>query len=73
MNEVCDGGCKVNVKGGSNVLSKNTEVWVFSNYRIDDCFKDHERLDALHARFKEYTICRVSEGLEHESHLLELN
>jgi hypothetical protein len=73
LNELCDGGVKVNVKGSSSVVSKNTDVYVFSNYRIDECFKEDTKLDSLYARFKEYTICRTSEDLGHESHLKELN
>lgn len=56
MNSVCDGGIKVNVKGSGTTITKNPWVYVLSNYRIDDCYEDKEKIQSLHARFKEYTL-----------------
>lgn len=61
INELCDGGAKINVKGTTTLCAKNTYVYVFSNWRIDEVYKhamlqDPEITMGLKARFKEYTI-----------------
>lgn len=61
LNALCDGGQKLNYKGGSTMAAKNTYVHVFSNWDIDSCFKNGlEKDDALttglHARFQEYFL-----------------
>lgn len=56
LNSICDGGVKMNVKGSGVMITKNPYVYVFSNYRIDDCYEDKEKIQSLHARFIEYTL-----------------
>lgn len=67
LNSACDGESKVNVKGASAILRRNTFVIVASNYNIEECYKklDSTSLDALNSRFNE-KIC------SHELDLVEL-
>lgn len=56
LNKLCDGGCKVNTKGGTVTIVYETTVWVFSNYSIERCYhkaieKDPVLIDALRNRF----------------------
>lgn len=46
----------MNVKGSGVMITKNPYVYVFSNYRIDECYEDKEKIQSLHARFVEYTL-----------------
>ena len=56
INLICDGGAKMNTKGGSIQLNNNLIVWIISNYRIDECFKDGTDTAPLKARFVEHTL-----------------
>lgn len=55
LNLICDGGAKMNTKGGSVQLAANVVVHVCSNFNIKDCYKKTEQilLDALYNRFNE--------------------
>ena len=57
LNSICDGGVKMNCKGSGTMLTRNPTVYVFSNYKIDECYKDCEKTASLHARFQEYELC----------------
>jgi hypothetical protein len=46
----------MNCKGSGTMLTKNPYVYVLSNYRIDECYADTEKLKSLHARFVEYEL-----------------
>ena len=64
LNLICDGGAKMNTKGGSVQLASNVVVHVCSNYNIKDCYKKTEQilLDSLYNRFNE-KLC-VKTGIE---------
>ena len=55
LNRICDGGKKVNVKGGTTVLNKECVVYICSNYNIQECYKKVEKpiLETLYNRFNE--------------------
>ena len=55
LNRICDGGKKVNVKGGTTVLNKECVVYIVSNFNIQDCYKKAEKniLETLYNRFNE--------------------
>lgn len=55
LNRICDGGAKMNVKGGSIQIRYDCQVIILSNYPIDNCYGkcDSVLLDALHNRFIE--------------------
>ena len=55
LNRICDGGAKVNTKGGTTQLSWEVTVWICSNYSIENCYKKVERvlLESLWNRFNE--------------------
>lgn len=55
LNSMCDGGVKMNTKGGTTQLSWVCKIWIFSNYKIDDCYlkTDLKILESLHNRFNE--------------------
>lgn len=55
LNLICDGGAKMNTKGGSVQLASNVVVHVCSNFNIKDCYKKAEDvvLNALYNRFNE--------------------
>lgn len=38
------------------MLTKNPLVYVFSNYRIEECYADKEKIQSLYARFNEYKL-----------------
>lgn len=46
----------MNCKGSGTMISKNPYVYVFSNYLIDECYNDTEKVKSLHARFQEYEL-----------------
>lgn len=60
LNTLCDGGVKLNVKGGSLKLHRRPTVYVFSNYSIDDCFKNTDDITryALKNRFIEEKLTK---------------
>ena len=55
LNRICDGGKKVNVKGGTTVLNKECVVYIVSNFNIQECYKKAEKniLETLYNRFNE--------------------
>ena len=55
LNRICDGGAKMNVKGGSVQIRYDCQVIILSNYPIDNCYSkcDSVALEALHNRFIE--------------------
>lgn len=55
LNRICDGGCKVNVKGATVQLRWDCQVIILSNYSIADCYSkvDSALLDTLYNRFTE--------------------
>lgn len=60
LNMMCDGGSKMNTKGGTTQLNWCCKVWIFSNYDIDNCYAktDLVLLDSLHNRFNEIEFKR---------------
>ena len=58
LNRICDGGAKVNIKGGSCQLRWDVEVIICSNYTIDSCYAkvELEILKTLHNRFSEQRL-----------------
>ena len=55
LNRLCDGGAKVNVKGGTVQLASDVVIYVCSNYNIKNCYKktDQVVLESLYNRFTE--------------------
>lgn len=55
LNRICDGGAKVNTKGGTTQLSWEVVVWICSNYSIEECYNKAEKvlLHSLWNRFNE--------------------
>lgn len=56
LNRMCDGDRKMNTKGGTVQLVKETEVTIFSNYPIEKCYGkvDEVLIESLNNRFNEY-------------------
>lgn len=66
LDRICDGGAKVNVKGGSAVLDDECVVYIVSNFNIKECYgkacKEKPKLiDALYNRFTE-KLCSCNGG-----------
>lgn len=63
LNRICDGGKKVNVKGGTTVLNKECVVYIISNFNIQDCYKKAEKniLETLYNRFNEVMFAKEGE------------
>ena len=63
LNRICDGGSKVNVKGGSTILHPQCYVYICSNYNIKDCYSkaEDEIKETLYNRFIE-KICSFENG-----------
>lgn len=55
LNRICDGGAKMNVKGGTVQIRWDCQVIILSNYSIRDCYDkiDEVLLESLHNRFIE--------------------
>lgn len=55
LNRICDGGAKVNVKGGTCMLAIDVVVHVLSNMNIKECYKNMKEnmLETLYNRFNE--------------------
>lgn len=52
INRICDGGAKVNTKGGSTQLAWNVVVWIISNYPYSKVYKmDKIQLESFDNRF----------------------
>lgn len=53
LNSVCNGGAKVNTKGGSVTLHKKPQLFIASNYAPDEAyFKEQKKItDSLYTRF----------------------
>lgn len=60
LNLICDGGAKMNTKGGTTQLDWCCKVWICSNYSIDKCFRnaDFSILECLYNRFEEKEFLR---------------
>lgn len=60
LNLACDGGAKMNTKGGTTQLDWCCKVWICSNYSISRCYRnaDAELLDCLYNRFEEKEFLR---------------
>ena len=55
LNLICDGGAKMNTKGGTTQLDWECKVWICSNFSIGSCYKntDKDLLMCLYNRFEE--------------------
>ena len=42
LNRICDGGAKMNTKGGTVELAKDVIVHIVSNYSIDECYSEQK-------------------------------
>lgn len=53
LNRICDGGSKVNTKGGTTILNPACVVWINSNFSIEGCYKKAEKvlIESLKNRF----------------------
>lgn len=53
LNKICDGGAKMNVKGGSVMLRYDVQVIILSNFSIEECYNRAPQIliDALNNRF----------------------
>lgn len=73
LNRICDGGAKVNVKGGSTVLRNDVVVWICSNFSIKECYNKAEAvlLEALYNRFNEKYKMKTMEEKEKLDELIE--
>lgn len=72
LNRICDGGAKVNVKGGSTVLRNDVIVWICSNFSIKECYNKAEAvlLEALYNRFNEKYKMKTIEEKERLDNLI---
>nr|WQA30171.1 MAG: rep protein [Cressdnaviricota sp.] len=63
LNRICDGGAKVNTKGGSTMLAWDVTVWICSNYTIGGCYNKTEEcmLECLYNRFQ---LCNLSKSIQ---------
>ena len=53
LNRICDGGAKVNTKGGTTILHPACVVYINSNFSIEGCYKKAEKvlIESLKNRF----------------------
>lgn len=58
LNRICDGGAKMNTKGGTVELAKDVVVHIVSNYSIDECYSEQKNLDTLKNRFIENKLVK---------------
>lgn len=58
LNRICDGGAKVNTKGGTVELAPDVVVHIISNYSIDECYSEAKNLDTLKNRFIENRLIK---------------
>lgn len=63
LNRICDGGAKVNVKGGTVQLKSDCVVWIVSNFNIKECYKkaakeENIALEGLYNRFNQALCSR---------------
>ena len=58
LNRICDGGAKVNVKGGSVQLEYNVIVIICSNYSMSRCYGNvaEDVIETLRSRFNEIVL-----------------
>lgn len=63
LNRICDGGSKVNIKGGTTVLHPQCKVYIVSNYNIKECYNKAEEAirETLYNRFNE-KLCSFENG-----------
>lgn len=59
LNRICDGGAKVNTKGGTVELAKDVIVHIVSNYSIEECYSEANNWDTLKNRFIENKLNKV--------------
>lgn len=66
LNRLCDGGAKVNVKGGTVQLASDVVIYICSNYNIKECYKkaDPIVLESLYNRFNEKMCYKTNEKYE---------
>lgn len=66
LNRLCDGGAKVNVKGGTVQLASDVVIYICSNYNIKECYKkaDSVVLESLYNRFNEKMCYKNEEKYE---------
>lgn len=66
LNRLCDGGAKVNVKGGTLQLASDVVIYICSNYNIKECYKkaDPVALESLYNRFNEKMCYKNEEKYE---------
>ena len=66
LNRLCDGGAKVNVKGGTLQLASDVVLHICSNFNIKDCYKKSEAvlLESLYNRFNEKLCVKNNENYE---------
>lgn len=64
LNRICDGGAKVNVKGGTVQLRYDVQVIILSNYSISECYHKADKvlLESLDNRFIEVCSLDYPEG-----------
>lgn len=58
LNRICDGGAKMNTKGGTVELAKDVVVHIVSNYSIEECYSEQKNLDTLKNRFIENKLIK---------------
>lgn len=58
LNRICDGGAKVNTKGGTVELAKDVIVHIVSNYSIEECYSAQNNLETLKNRFIENKLIK---------------
>lgn len=58
LNRICDGGAKMNTKGGTVELAKDVVVHIVSNYSIDECYSEQKNIDTLKNRFIENKLVK---------------
>lgn len=61
LNRICDGGAKMNTKGGTIILAKDVIVHIVSNYSIKDCYSESKDniLNTLLNRFIENKLTHI--------------
>lgn len=60
LNRICDGGCKMNTKGGTITLANDVIVHIISNFSIRECYSEQseEYLNTLYNRFIENKLTK---------------
>lgn len=58
LNRICDGGAKMNTKGGTVTLANDVIVHIISNYSIEECYSEAKNLETLKNRFFENRLVK---------------